>query len=236
MRRSAIVFTVMAVVFCSLNGRASLSVDSFTDGDFFLSLGVRTAIGTNIDGPIGTFRLVSISSREATEGSSISAALSTSSGTLSLDIDGQSMFAERPLYLDMDYASGGPYSIAGFDAFEFDFSGMAGTGSLIVALGGTSGIFGPETLRVPLTGPGLVEVPFDQLNLGILGFIDSFYAMQIRFEAETTQFSFTLDEIRLVPEPSSLACLLVGGLCLFWIRRAVRPRQPVIADEFAARG
>jgi hypothetical protein len=142
---------------------------------------------------------------------------------LSFVVEGQPITTNR-LDLRIHYSQGGPFSILGYNAFEFDFSALTGTGALIVELGRGSAIYGPETHRIPLESPGLVSVPFSELNYGAGGSVEQFFAIHFVFEANTDQFSFTLDEIRLVPEPGSFQLAVLG--LIFLSRRRSRPVGP----------
>ena len=49
--------------------------------------------------------------------------------------------------------------------------------------------------------------------------LDSFSVLRFIFEARSPEFSFTLDEIRLVPEPSAALLSLMAAASLLSIRR-----------------
>ena len=150
----------------------------------------------------------------------MSGVVDTGPGTLSLSIQGLSTATDlTPLHLDLRYlpqTGTDPlptYSLAGYSGLVFDFTDVQGTGALIVELGGQSAAnYGPQAHRVPIIAPGEIMVPNELLNFGTGGSIGSFPAMHMRFEAATEQFSFTLNEIRLVPEPSTFVLMLVGAL------------------------
>lgn len=199
---------------------ATLIVDSFTEDDFFLSTEGFGSQNSMVSSPFGSRRFSSISSRIAAPGTVITTTLDSNAGTLTSLFDGQSTSTSR-LNFQATYFQGGPFSVLGYDAFEFDFSALAGTGFLIVELGSGSDTYGPATNRIAIDSPGTVSVPFSELNFGTGGAIDSFLAIHFVFEADSEMFSFTLDEIRVVPEPSR-ALLTLVGLCAVRIPRRRR--------------
>jgi hypothetical protein len=139
--------------------------------------------------------------------------LSTATGTLDLVVNGMSL-ESSPLTLQMSYFNGGPYSLLGFSAFEIDISSLTGVGNLIVELGNASDSYGPTTNRITMTGSGTISVPFSELNFATNGSTASFSAMHFTFEAASEEFSMTLGEVRVVPEPSVVALTLPFALTL----------------------
>lgn len=205
----------------SLMNRATAAVlvlDSFTEDDFALSLAGEISAVSEITSPLGSLRVSRISRREAVLGTVLSSTLLSSLGNLSFFAEGGSN-SFIPLNLQISYRNGGPFSIMGYDHFEFEFSQIQGQGNLIIELGNPSDIYGPTAHRLSLSSSGIVSVPFDQLNFGSGGSIGSFSSLNIRFEAVSPEFSFTLEEIRLVPEPSALLLVGVAGMALS-LRRA----------------
>jgi hypothetical protein len=194
-------------------------VDSFDQGPFNLTL-QNYSESNNVNLPLGLERYSTIGARRAALGTILSSSLDTTTGQVSFLVSGPSSFPNPWSFLDlrMSYSQGGPHSIAGYAGFVFDFSQMIGAGALIVELGSGSAIYGATTHRLPLTGAGETFYSFDDLNFGPGGSVDSFHVIHFIFEAHSEQFSFTLDEIRLVPEPS-VALLGLSGCALF-LRRS----------------
>lgn len=198
---------------------ATLVVDSFAQGPFSLSLSGPVTNNSTIASPFGSDRSATISERLAASGATMTSTLDDSAGLLSLSIDGQSTLASRPLDLRLQYSGGGPFSLLGYNAFEFDFSNLSGSGFLIVELGGGStAVYGPSTNRISLNTSGVTTVPFSALNFGTSGSIASFTSLHFTFEADTEQFSMTLNDIRVVPEPSVIA-LAMPFLLTILLRR-----------------
>ncbi len=67
-----------------------------------------------------------------------------------------------------------------------------------------------------MTGPGTVTVPFDQLNFATGASLGNFNEIHFLFETASESLSFSLDEIRIVPEPcvASLLAISVSFLAL----------------------
>ncbi len=205
-------FCALAALVVSNNpvSAATLVIDSFTEADFFLSVEGDTSITSDVSTPFGTRRFSRISDRIAASGTVMTSTLDSSAGTLSFNVNGQST-GSSPLDLRASYSQGGPFSVLGYNAFEFDFSALEGSGSLIIELGSGSAVYGPSANRVTINSAGTLSVPFTSLNFGTGGSVPSFQAMHFTFEADTDQFSFTLDEVRVVPEPGASILLLLGA-------------------------
>jgi hypothetical protein len=200
------------LVGCSGTFGSTLVLDTFTEGEFRLSPeDPKTA--SLITGPIGTTRDAAISGRLATQDTILESTLSTVAGQLSFFVDGVSRIDPRRLDLCLSYVLGGSYNLLGYNAFEFEFSSLSGVGFIIVELGRASDLYGSEVPRVRVDSAGTLTFPFEALAFGTAGSVESFEGLHITFEAESEQFSFTLDEIRIVPEPNllGLAMLGVGG-------------------------
>lgn len=212
---------LIAIATCGLSSftaqGASLVLDSFTEGDHFLSHDDDLEAVAAVTTPFGTSRRTTLGIPRLAPGTTVASTLSTTDGTLGFVVDGVSSIS-RPLSLRMSYRYGGPFSLLGYSAFEFDISALSGSGSLIVELGSQS-TYRPTANRIALTGPGTVSVPFSELNFGSNGSIESFSALHFTVEAETEEFSMTLDEIRVVPEPSTTVLSMPLALTLLLRRR-----------------
>ena len=208
------------VLFLAPASRASgLVVDSFVEGTFDLSWDEQwSAVNGEFPGPIGTDRYAAVTVRGMVEGSVLTSTLSTVEGTLSFLASGSNTLG-RPLELDLTYSRGGPYDISGYSAFEFDFASVEGEGELIIDFGNGSAANSPSSLRVPFAEAGLLTVPVEMINLSSHS-LDAFYGVHFVFQATSPTFGFTLNEIRLVPEPATWALLLgASALGLAMVRR-----------------
>ncbi|HWB07281.1 MAG TPA: PEP-CTERM sorting domain-containing protein [Verrucomicrobiales bacterium] len=108
------------------------------------------------------------------------------------------------------YSAGGPYSISGCTNFILGFSELSGVGTLYVEFGSSDGF--TDEHRVDLTGPGEVFYSVADAKPNSVHTMDAFNVLRFVFEARSTNFSFTLDEIRLVPEPGAGMLLLSAGV------------------------
>ncbi len=143
--------------------------------------------------------------------------LNSAAGTLTFVVNGTPLGPNAPLALQLVYSAGGPYDITGCTGFILGFSELSGVGSLYVEVGSSDGIVGEH--RVDLTGPGDVFYSVADVKPNSIHTVDSFNILRFVFEARSPEFSFTLDEIRLVPEPSGALPALAAGAGLLVRRR-----------------
>jgi hypothetical protein len=149
----------------------------------------------------------------------VTSTLSQPSAAVEFSAMGIGTAINYPPQMRISYFEGGPYSLSGYSAFEFDVAVIAGRGNLIIELGSETAIYGPETRRIPINSSGLVTVPFAEVNFGTAGSLESFYALHFTFEAATEEYDMTLSEIRVVPEPANIALLAASSLGLIARRR-----------------
>lgn len=176
-------------------------LDSFTEGPFSISISGSTSASDSITSPFGETRSAGVTSRQAMAGGTVTSTLDDSLGTLAFNVDALPS-GSGAIDLRLSYTGGGPYSLLGFSALEFDFSAVTGTGSLLVALDYAEAVYGLSLFRVPLNSTGTTVFDVSDITLGSGASLGDFDSMQIIFEADTEQFAFTLNEIRAVPEPS----------------------------------
>jgi len=219
MKMSKILIFAILALLTRLSEASTIVVDSFTEGPYNLSYGSDLNNTSAVSSPLGSSRFSRINDREAIAGAVVTSTLDDSLGTLNFAVDGLSSNAARPLDLRLAYSQGGPFSIVGYSAFEFDFSAVTGAGFLIIELGSATAVYGPTTNRINLGGPGVVTVPFSQLNFGTNGSINSFNSLHFTFEAATEEFSISMNEIRVVPEPSVIALVMPFLLTILLGRR-----------------
>ncbi len=109
--------------------------------------------------------------------------------------------------------------LALFSGFDLNISEISGIGEFIVRVDDNSIFLDDSFLRLPLTGPGIVSVPPSLVN----GFVPDVPVgvVDFSFITRSTDFSFTLEEIIIVPEPSAalLSWLGIAGLVLIRGRR-----------------
>ena len=169
-----------------------------------------------VDLPLGTRRGAQLSSSGLSPGAVLTSTLNPAAGQLTFFASGTATFF--PPSLTITY--GGPplHNITGCTEFILGFSEMSGVGTLYIELGASTGVVGVQ--RVNLTGPGEVHYPVSSVFYEGTGHtLDSFNVITFRFESRSTEFSFKLDEIRLVPEPSGTLLALVAGAGLLARRR-----------------
>ena len=90
---------------------------------------------------------------------------------------------------------------------------MVGQGAVVAFVGASPG----DNIIVPLAGPGLLYYPFS--NIATNGGFEDLSLIQFRFVAKTADFSFSLEEITLVPEPSTVALAGIAAAGLLRRRR-----------------
>jgi hypothetical protein len=94
------------------------------------------------------------------------------------------------------------YDILTYDAFVLDFTRVSGRGTLEI-------LVESQDVAVSVEAPGLLRVSLEMFeNPG--EFNDVGYVI-FTFRPVTPEFSFTLAEISLVPEPSAFLLALAGG-------------------------
>jgi hypothetical protein len=184
-------------------------VDTFDQGGFSISSpGNSNPADEIVDLPFGQRRYVAFSGN-GTETTVMSSILSPSSETLEFSSNGASMSIIFPLSLSLIYSGGDPHSISNDGEFILGFSELSGVGTLYIELGGSLGLEG--VTRVDLIGPGELCYPVSSVYAGAGHSLDAFNVLTFRFEARSPEFSFTLDEIRLIPEPSTSLLALAGA-------------------------
>jgi hypothetical protein len=189
-------------------------VDSFTEGPFDLSSEDDTGSGSAISSPFGLIRSTNLGSRRAAEGTIVTSTLNRRGSSVVTNFDGPNRLPGFPLTFGLSYSLGGPYSLLGSNAFELDFGRVSGVGSLIVELGGSSETFGADIFRNTIdrgSSRGTLTVPFSDLNFLEGNTLGSFDELSFTFESVSEQFFFELNEIRVVPEPSSFLLIIMAG-------------------------
>jgi hypothetical protein len=209
------------IVSTSLAASAVTVIDSFDSGSLFLSLGGVSGKALAIATPFGTSRSARLDTRRAPAGAVMAATFAPSGG------GSLSFFADRTgspegvglMRMNTSYSGGGIYRFSGFSALELEFADVIGSGFVIVEVG-TGRDPGPMSHRLAVDAAGVLRVPLEQVNEDGFWSVESFHALHFTFESDSDVFSFTLNEIRAVPEPSAALFALVGVGALMRRRRA----------------
>jgi hypothetical protein len=189
-------------------------VDPFDQGGFSISYPSNPSDET-VNLPLAQRRVANLGALFTTPGATMTSTLDSATGTFRFVVNGNTA-SNAPLAIELIYSGGGPYNISSCTSFILGFSEMSGVGSLYVEVGSSDGLTGEH--RVDLTGQGDVNFSVPNVKPNNIHSVDSFDILRFVFEARSTDFSFTLNEIRLVPEPSG-TLLLAAGFGLFAQRR-----------------
>jgi hypothetical protein len=213
--RTALTCTALAACFMLSGARADLIVDDFTSVNMTAMYPGSGGSTVFLNTVFGRFRSLRVSGRNAASGTVMSASIDA--GLLTGNILGTSNTELSPLFVGLGYFGFKITDLSGYVGLAFDFTDVQGAGDLVVlsGIGGIAGIddtfLSPDVLRIPITAPGQLLVPFSSVNLGPDTTLDAIQGLGIRFESTTEHFAFTLDEFRLIPEPSTLLLVLAGG-------------------------
>ena len=211
----------------------TLVVDTFAIGSHSLSSSSGNwAHADIVDSALGSTRGTRIYGQYVGDGSYINSSVDGVFGSLTGSFFGSSLDAAFPLALYVDYFGGGPFSVSGASGFEVDFPLVQGSGFLLIELGIKSNPFGPDKVRIPVNQPGTIFVPIESVNIGAPWTAESFLSSRFVFEAKSAEFSFILDEIRIVPEPTTGILLLTAGI--WYLSRRKRADDILVQkDEFS---
>jgi len=195
-------FTLSAIfLICSVGAEnvaaATLLLDDFSSGGFSLASGSTTSNSGAFASPLTNQRTISgIGFPNWT--------ITLTPEELAYTVDQLSPLPGRN-YLNLAYTkSVSTFSILGFNAFAVDLSNVVGNGEFAVSVDGSAG----RDIRVPVNGSGALSSPFS--NLGTSHSLDSLTLINFRFIALSKDFSLSIDNVRIVPEPSSSLLFLLG--------------------------
>ena len=110
----------------------------------------------------------------------------------------------RVLRLSLNYDSTSSFSLSGYRAFELDLRAVTGKGLMEIIIASSDA---SQRIQVSIDSPGTVSYPFENLAASSL---ESLNRLSVHFFPEADDFSFTLDEIRVVPEPSGSLMVVLG--------------------------
>lgn len=205
--RGAVFGLGLAGLFQGSSRAAVTSLDSFSDGPF--------EIGTLF--PLGNSReeITSdvVEQRFAVgSGASVwSASVSSVTGLFSYSVDLRSVSPTSSFGLSYSRPIG-TFSLLSYDAFRLTVVDVVGSGRLHVIFAGV-----PEDgAPLPIDGPGEYAYPFS--NIGIGPPLDQLSSVTFWLFPESTDFSITIDQIAVVPEPGAEILALLG-LAAFSVRR-----------------
>lgn len=188
---------------------ATLILDSFSQGDFFLQSGGPNFNDTAITSPLMDSRIV--------DGFGVgtwSVSLASSSGSLIYSVteilsgQGTTRFG-----MNFRYERTGAVDLLGYSAFGLDFTDVTGTGLLEVFVNNQNA---GAMIPVTLDSSGQLFYPFANLAANDLSTITD---ISFRVIPQSNTFSFALNEVSVVPEPSTLVLCLLGAAGVFWRRR-----------------
>ena len=197
-------FTLLAIFLFSPIGLgrvagATLLLDDFSSGSFSLASGGTTSNSAAFASPLTDRRTIS------------GVGIATSIWAITLAPEELAYTANqlppltRPSSLSLYYSKTiGTFSILGYEAFAIDLRNVVGSGELIVSVSGSGG----RDSVVPIVGSGTVISPFSFLDT--TQSLGSISAINFRINAVSEDFSLSIDNVRLIPEPSSSLLIILG--------------------------
>lgn len=198
---------LFASILClSRSDAATLLLDDFSSGSFLLSFGGSTSDSGAFGTPLTDQRNVS-----GVGFPNWTATLAT--GDLDYNVN-QLDPSPRRNYLNLKYSlASGTFSLLGYDAFAVDVTNVVGSGELVAFVDGTPG----ADIRFEITGSSTIVSPFSGLDTSQS--LGSLSQMNFRFYAISDDFSLTIDDVRIVPEPSASLLTVFGVVAVLFQRR-----------------
>jgi hypothetical protein len=217
---SRLIITFLPLIgFMSYARSATLVVDTFDQASYYTNN--TNNFTQSVDLPLANVRSPFLRGCPL-PGGQMESTLDATAGNVSLIVSGTpngNFSFCAPLRLGLAYGDNVMHDITGYTGFILNFSNMLGAGSMYVEVGGQESL--AQVNRINLIGTGDFFYPLDRVYENVGFTKDSFNILIFTFEATSPEFSFTLDEIRLVPEASSSA-LLGCALLLVGFRRSRR--------------
>ncbi|MGJ8698050.1 MAG: PEP-CTERM sorting domain-containing protein [Verrucomicrobiaceae bacterium] len=211
-------FTIFfsASLMTSVACHAALVLDTFEQSDFEISYpGNQVAFPSMVISDLVEMRQASINPRRVGTGTA-SAQVNTNLSLFTMNIDAP-VRPTFPVDIILSYSGGDPYNLLGYTGFEFDIVNLSGEGTLVTSLGFSDIV--ESTFPRTVIQEGTMFVAMENALFGPQSSLASFDFIGFVFEARTEQFSFDLEEIRIVPEPSTVACSSLALIMLFKRRR-----------------
>ena len=203
-----LIILLLGLNFLQTSSNAAVVLDSFTEGAFALDFDEQTS---QFDVLPGT----SLNERRA-RGEGVkdwNATLNPISGSLTYTVNLRSA-PNGDNWFNLNYSSSsGTTNLLGVDGITLNIAGMQGLGDLVVFFGDTPG----NNLLIPISGPGNLTYAVSNILTGHP--LDEIPQIQFRLIARTADFSVTLNEISLVPEPSTVALAGLSSAVLLRRRR-----------------
>lgn len=208
------ILRVFLVVFALAGGHpracaATLILDSFSQGDFILQSGGANSNDTTITSPLMDSRIV--------DGFGVgtwSVSLASGSGSLNYSVteilEGQ---GTTRFGMNFRYERTGADDLLGYSAFSLDFTNVSGTALLEVFVKNQNA---GAMIPVTLDSSGQLIYSFANLAANDLSAITD---ISFRVIPQSDTFSFALNEVSVVPEPSTLILCMFGAAGAFWRRR-----------------
>ena len=189
---------------------SSIMLDSFTEGGFSLPVTGDSNNSSMIQSDLSLTRTVSLFDPGVS-----SSLLQTSIGILNFTFNLRGTNTKDSVFSTLSYrnSDNSAINLLGLNAAAFQITNLRGEGEVLVY--GSSG--SDRSTPLPLTGTGTIVYPFSLAN-GYLGG-SSNTTLGFRFIPRSLNFSVTMSEITLIPEPSG-ACLLVFGAAALINRRS----------------
>lgn len=192
---------------------SSILLDSFTEGGFSLPASGVSNNRSTIQSDWSLSRTVSLFDPGVS-----SSLLQTSSGSLIFTFNLRGTNTKDSVFSTINYinSDNSAFNLLGLNAAVFQITNLSGEGEVLVY-----GSSGPRnSTALPLTGTGTIEYPFSLAN-GYLGGSGN-SSLDFRIIPRSMNFSVTMSEITLIPEPSG-ACLLVLAAASLMNRCSRRP-------------
>ena len=206
---------LFAGILClSRSDAATLLLDDFSSGSFLLSFGGSTSNSGAFGTPLTDQRNVS-----GVGFPNWTATLAT--GDLDYNVN-QLDPSPRRNYLNLKYSlASGTFSLLGYEAFAVDVTNVVGTGEFVAFVDGTPG----ADIRFTINGSSTIVSPFSGLDTSQS--LGSLSQMNFRFYAISDDFSLTIDDVRIVPEPSASLLTGFGAVTVLFQRRRKKLRSGI---------
>lgn len=211
MNKTILIALALLLLPCARGSAAPLVLDTFVDGDFSFSTNLSGGPSEQQFGSmLGGDRIVSLStSRRPT---TVTASLDSSLGGLSFDTGtGDSGGLREQGYMILTYGGDRLFfppdplgvDLSNYGGFEFEIPSLQGIGEISVVLNSRG--FGTSYTRIPLLNAGTFHYPFVEIPFWetIGGNISNVESLHFWFIGLSPDFAFSLDEIRVVPEPTT---------------------------------